>query len=212
MGKVRRLHDVSTTLEADLLVPSTNVPLNVSVHSVLGAVVVVLVRVPYDSGCRYTEGANAALAKIPGAKARVNGEPAKLAGLLADLESIPDESVRQALRNNGGGYLNHFQFFATMCAPDIERGSTGPEGELGDAIAERFGSFAEFRDAFTKKSKSLFGSGFVYLVKDGKDGGNLAIKSFPNQDSPVMSADMPILGLDLWEHAYVFALKLLASC
>jgi superoxide dismutase, Fe-Mn family len=146
------------------------------------------------------------LAKIPGAAKEVNGNPANLAALLADLDSVTDEQVRQALRNNGGGYLNHFQFFATLTPPDPSRETSGPEGDIALAIAERFGGFDAFREEFTKKSLGLFGSGFVYLVKEMKNSGSLAIKEYRNQDSPVMDGDVPIVGVDLWEHAYVVVL------
>jgi superoxide dismutase, Fe-Mn family len=146
------------------------------------------------------------LAKIPGAAKEVNGNPANLAALLADLDSVTDEQVRQALRNNGGGYLNHFQFFATLTPPDSSRETSGPEGDIALAIAERFGGFDAFREEFTKKSLGLFGSGFVYLVKEMKNSGSLAIKEYRNQDSPVMDGDVPIVGIDLWEHAYVVVL------
>jgi superoxide dismutase len=73
--------------------------------------------------------------------------------------------------------------------------------DIAQAIAERFGGFDAFREEFTKKSLGVFGSGFVYLVKEMKNGGNLAIKQYANQDSPVMDGDVPIVGIDLWEHA-----------
>lgn len=151
---------------------------------------------------KYTEGANAALAKIPGGTAMVDGDPAKLADMLGNLESVKDESIRNALRNNGGGYLNHYQFFATMGPANADRAKSGPDGLLGDAIAETFGSFQSFREQFTKAALTLFGSGFVYLVRDRKSGGQLAIKQYSNQDTPVMDGELPIVGLDVWEHAY----------
>lgn len=90
-----------------------------------------------------------------------------------------------------------------MGPADVDRAKTGPGGLLGDAIAETFGSFQSFRDQFTKAALTLFGSGFVYLVRDRKSGGQLAIKQYPNQDTPVMDGELPIVGLDVWEHAYV---------
>jgi Fe-Mn family superoxide dismutase len=121
--------------------------------------------------------------------------------MLAKLDSVEDAEVRRALRNNGGGFLNHFQFFATMTSPDPDRASAGPDGDIGNVIAERFGGFDAFQEEFTAKSLALFGSGFVYLIKEKKDGGNLVIKQYANQDNPVMDGDVPLLGIDLWEHA-----------
>jgi superoxide dismutase, Fe-Mn family len=121
--------------------------------------------------------------------------------LLANLSAVKDEQVRLDLRNNGGGYLNHFQYFATLTAPDEARAAAGPTGDLALAVNEKFGGFDAFRDEFSKKSTSLFGSGFVYLVKEMKNGGSLAIKQYPNQDSPVMDGDVPLVGIDLLEHA-----------
>jgi hypothetical protein len=84
-----------------------------------------------------------------------------------------------------------------------ERAKSGPDGDLGAAIAETFGSFQSFQEQFTKSAVGLFGSGFVYLVRDRKSGGQLAIKQYPNQDTPVMDGELPIVGLDVWEHALV---------
>lgn len=84
-----------------------------------------------------------------------------------------------------------------------ERAKAGPDGDLGMAIVESFGSFQTFREQFTKSALGLFGSGFVYLVRDRKSGGQLAIKQYANQDTPVMDGELPIVGLDVWEHAYV---------
>jgi superoxide dismutase, Fe-Mn family len=151
---------------------------------------------------KYTEGTNAALAKLGGA-GRLGGDPAALAALLAGLDDVTsDVGLRRALRNNGGGYLNHYQFFATLAPPNAARAAAGPEGDLAADIAAKFGGFDQFRTAFEAASLGLFGSGFVYLVKDISAGGELAIKSYANQDSPVMTDDVPVLGLDLWEHAY----------
>lgn len=144
---------------------------------------------------------NAALDKIPGAMAAVNGNPAMLAELLSSLDSVKDEKVRRLLRNNGGGYLNHYQFFATLAPPDDTRALRGPDGDLGNALADVYGNFERFKKDFTEKSLDLFGSGFVYLIKDHEMGGKLNIKPYSNQDSPVMDGDVPVLGLDLWEHA-----------
>ena len=120
--------------------------------------------------------------------------------LIANLDAVP-EDIRGAVRNNGGGHANHSLFWTVM-GP----GKGGePTGALGDAITSTFGSFDAFKDAFAKAGATRFGSGWAWLVlKDGK----LAIGSIANQDSPLMGQDIaglsgtPILGLDVWEHAY----------
>jgi len=114
--------------------------------------------------------------------------------LIADLSRVP-ESIRTAVRNNGGGHANHTLFWNVM-AP----GKGGePAGELGDAIAGTFGSFADFKTRFSSAAATRFGSGWAWLfVKDGK----LHVDSTPNQDTPTMAGGTPILGLDVWEHAY----------
>lgn len=105
-----------------------------------------------------------------------------------------------AVRNNGGGHYNHNLFWEIM-SPD---GGGTPEGELGDAIKETFGSFDEFKEQFATAAKNRFGSGWAWLVLDEK--GKLKIGSSPNQDNPLMDISdfkgTPILGLDVWEHAY----------
>ncbi len=114
--------------------------------------------------------------------------------LLADLNSVP-ESIRAAVRNNGGGHFNHSLFWKVM-----QRGGGGkPSGDLADAIDSTFGSFDELKSKFSQAAATRFGSGWAWLyVKDGK----LLLDSAPNQDSPVMDGGKPILGLDVWEHAY----------
>ena len=114
--------------------------------------------------------------------------------LVSDLDSIP-EDIRGAVRNNGGGHANHSLFWSVMGS-----GKGGePGGELGAAIAATFGSFDAFKDAFAQAGATRFGSGWAWLVVDG---GNLAVTSTANQDSPLMEGKTPILGLDVWEHAY----------
>ncbi len=114
--------------------------------------------------------------------------------LLADLASVP-ESIRTAVRNNGGGHFNHSLFWKVM-----QRGGGGkPSGELADAVDSAFGSLDELKNKFSQAAATRFGSGWAWLyVKDGK----LQLGSAPNQDSPVMDGGKPILGLDVWEHAY----------
>lgn len=115
--------------------------------------------------------------------------------LLASLDSVP-EGIRTAVRNNGGGFANHVLFWNVM-GPD----SGGePDGELGEAIAAEFGSFANFKEAFAKAAATRFGSGWAWLYVD--QSGKLVVGSTPNQDTPLMDGNTPILGLDVWEHAY----------
>jgi Fe-Mn family superoxide dismutase len=114
--------------------------------------------------------------------------------LISDLASVPQE-IRTAVRNNGGGHFNHSLFWNVMKAG----GGGAPGGELGDAIAGTFGSFDKFKELFTTAAMTRFGSGWAWLyVKDGK----LKVDSTANQDSPVMDGGKPVLGLDVWEHAY----------
>ena len=114
--------------------------------------------------------------------------------LLGDLDSVP-ESIRTAVRNNGGGYANHSLFWRTM-GPNA---GGSPSGDLAAAIDDAFGSFDAFKEAFAKAAGSRFGSGWAWLYVDG---GKLAVTSTPNQDTPLMEGKTPILGLDVWEHAY----------
>jgi superoxide dismutase, Fe-Mn family len=115
--------------------------------------------------------------------------------ILANLDSVPEDK-RTAVRNNGGGYANHNLFWQIM-GPN---GGGTPSGELADAINAAFGSFDGFKDAFSKAAATRFGSGWAWLVV-GSDG-SLSITSTPNQDTPLMEGKTPILGLDVWEHAY----------
>lgn len=115
--------------------------------------------------------------------------------LLGSLEALP-ETIRTAVRNNGGGYANHNLFWKTM-SPN---GGGEPAGELAEAINSAFGSLAAFKDAFAKAAATRFGSGWAWLYV-GKDG-KLAVTSTANQDTPLMEGYTPILGLDVWEHAY----------
>lgn len=114
--------------------------------------------------------------------------------LIADLDAVP-EAIRTAVRNNGGGHANHSLFWIT-----IGPGKGGaPTGALASAIDSAFGSFDAFKEAFAKAATTRFGSGWAWLSqKDGK----LTVSSLPNQDSPIMEGATPLLGLDVWEHAY----------
>ncbi len=115
--------------------------------------------------------------------------------LIADLDSVP-ESIRTAVRNNGGGHANHSLFWQLM-SPN---GGGEPKGAVADAINSTFGSFEKFKEEFTAAALGRFGSGWAWLVVDKS--GNLKVTSTPNQDSPLMEGETPILGLDVWEHAY----------
>ncbi len=136
----------------------------------------------------YITNVNAALEKHPtlGAKS--------VESLISDLDSVP-EAIRTAVRNNGGGHANH-SFFWKIIGPDT---GGSPKGQLAGAIDATFGSFDALKDAFLKAAVTRFGSGWAWLsVKDGK----LVVHSTPNQDSPLMEGATPVIGLDVWEHAY----------
>jgi Fe-Mn family superoxide dismutase len=115
--------------------------------------------------------------------------------LIADLEAVPAD-IRTAVRNNGGGHANHSLFWQIM----KPQGGGDPTGAIGQAIAAELGGFAAFKEAFGKAGATRFGSGWAWLAV-GKDG-KLAVFSLPNQDSPIMDGQTPLLGLDVWEHAY----------
>jgi Fe-Mn family superoxide dismutase len=114
--------------------------------------------------------------------------------MLADLTKVP-ENVRSAVRNNGGGHLNHGQFWTVM-APT---GGGAPTGAVADAIVGSFGGFEKFKELFTQAALGRFGSGWAWLSEDK---GKLVIHSTPNQDTPGMEGKRAIFGLDVWEHAY----------
>lgn len=114
--------------------------------------------------------------------------------LLKNLDEVPQD-IRTAVRNNGGGHANHSLFW-TILSPN---GGGEPSGELADKINDQFGSFENFKSEFEKAAASRFGSGWAWLVLNN---GNLEITSTANQDNPVMEGKTPLLGLDVWEHAY----------
>jgi len=115
--------------------------------------------------------------------------------LIAHLDEVPDE-IRNTLRNNAGGHANHSLFWLMM-KPD---GGGQPDGELAAAIDESFGSFEEFKKQFNEAATKVFGSGWAWLIITPD--GELAVESTPNQDNPLMNGAKPLLGLDVWEHAY----------
>jgi Fe-Mn family superoxide dismutase len=114
--------------------------------------------------------------------------------LLVGLDKVP-ENIRTAVRNNGGGHWNHSMFWKIM-----KKGGGGePKGALADGIKSTFGSFAEFKTKLAQAGATRFGSGWAWLfIKDGK----LIVESTPNQDNPIMNGGQPVMGLDVWEHAY----------
>ncbi len=115
--------------------------------------------------------------------------------LLKDLNAVP-EDIRGAVRNHGGGHANHTQFWVSLS----KDGGGEPTAKLGDAVKGAFGTFAAFKEQFSKAAMGRFGSGWAWLCV-GKDG-KLAVTSTANQDSPISDGMVPLLGLDVWEHAY----------
>ena len=137
----------------------------------------------------YVNNLNAAIEKHP----ELGGKSVE--ELVADLSAVP-EDIRTAVRNNGGGHLNHSFFWPLMSA----NGGGAPAGDLAAAIDKAFGNLDNFKGEFAKAATGRFGSGWAWLVVD--KGGNLAVTSTPNQDNPISEGLSPILGLDVWEHAY----------
>ena len=137
----------------------------------------------------YTNKLNAALEGHPDLAGKSIEE------LLGNLNAVP-EAIRTTVRNNGGGYANHNLFWEIMSP----RGGGEPSGELAAAINQACGSFAAFKEQFAKAAATRFGSGWAWLCV-GRDG-KLAVTSTPNQDTPLMDGQTPVLGLDVWEHAY----------
>jgi len=135
----------------------------------------------------YVDKANAALAGGP-----FDGKP--IEEVIANLGQVPEDK-RGAVRNNGGGHLNHSLFWESM-SPN---GGGAPDGDLGSAIDAAFGSFDAFKEQFEAAGVARFGSGWAWLVADG---GALKITSTANQDSPLTDGQTPLLGNDVWEHAY----------
>jgi len=136
----------------------------------------------------YINNLNAALEAHPDLQAK------SVEDLIKDLNALP-EAIRTAVRNNGGGHANHSLFW-TLMAPNA---GGAPTGKAADAINGAFGSFDSFKEQFGKAATTRFGSGWAWLVSSS---GKLVIESTANQDSPIMEGKKPILGLDVWEHAY----------
>lgn len=136
----------------------------------------------------YVNKLNAALEKAPGL------QKTSLEELLRGIATVP-EAIRTAVRNNGGGHANHTLFWQVM-AP---KGGGTPSGKLADALKDAFGGFDAFKEQFSAAAAGRFGSGWAWLVLHQ---GKLAVESTANQDSPLMDGKSPLLGLDVWEHAY----------
>ena len=136
----------------------------------------------------YVNNLNAAIEKAPELASK------SLDDLMRNVNTLP-ESVRTAVRNNGGGHWNHSMFWQIM-GP---KAGGEPAGNLGNAIRSAFGDFAKFREQFSAAGVGRFGSGWAWLVNNG---GKLSITSTPNQDNPLMEGQRAIIGLDVWEHAY----------
>lgn len=136
----------------------------------------------------YVNNLNAAIEKAPELANK------SLEDLMRGVNKLPD-SVKTAVRNNGGGHWNHSLFWQLMAA----KAGGEPGGNLGNAIRSAFGDFAKFREQFSAAGVGRFGSGWAWLINNG---GKLSITSTPNQDNPLMEGQNAILGLDVWEHAY----------
>lgn len=136
----------------------------------------------------YIDKLNAALEKFPELQSKSIDE------LCREISKVP-ESIRTAVRNNAGGHWNHSRFWLWM-APNA---GGAPTGKAAEAIKASFGSFDAFKKQFSQAGIDRFGSGWAWLMNDG---GRLSIASTPNQDNPLMEGKTPILGLDVWEHAY----------
>lgn len=136
----------------------------------------------------YLDNLNAALAEYPDLQSK------NIKDILSNLAAVP-HPIRETVRNNGGGYYNHMLFWEYMTPAQVE-----PHGKLKETLIKTFKSFDAFTEEFNTAAKSRFGSGWAWLCLN--TAGNLVITSTPNQDSPVAEALTPILGLDVWEHAY----------
>jgi Fe-Mn family superoxide dismutase len=136
----------------------------------------------------YVNNLNAALEKHP----ELQGKSVE--DLLKDINKVPDD-IRTAVRNNGGGHANHTMFWEIM-GP---KGGGAPTGAIGEAITSTFGDFEKFKAAVNDAGAKRFGSGWAWLIDAG---GKLVVESTANQDSPLMEGKKPILGVDVWEHAY----------
>jgi len=138
---------------------------------------------------------NAYVSKVNAALDGAGVAEQSIEDLCRNIASVPD-NIRGAVRNNGGGHANHSLFWTVMSAD----GGGEPSGALADAIGSELGGFAKFKEDFSNAAATRFGSGWAWLSVDA--GGKLVVESTPNQDNPYMAGSTPILGLDVWEHAY----------
>ncbi len=146
----------------------------------------------------YTNNLNAALEKLPEFSSKSIEE------IFTSLDDITDDAQRNAIKNNGGGFYNHNLYFSTL-SPN---GGGEPEGELAEQIKKDFGSFEALKDKLSQAAAARFGSGWAWL--SAKKDGSLQVSSSPNQDNPIMESKgewVPILGIDVWEHAYYLKYK-----
>jgi len=138
---------------------------------------------------------NAYVSKLNGALEGAGVADQSIEDLCRNIDSVP-ENIRGAVRNNGGGHANHSLFWTIM----NPQGGGEATGELAEAIGSELGGFASFKEAFSNAAATRFGSGWAWLSVEA--GGKLVVESTPNQDNPYMAGKTPILGLDVWEHAY----------
>lgn len=146
----------------------------------------------------YTNNLNAAMEKLPDLK------DASIEDIFKDLSKISDETLRNSVRNNGGGYYNHNLYFSIL----KPGGSKKPDGELAKQIDKDFGSFDSLKEKLTSAAMGRFGSGWAWL--SANKNGDLQVSSSPNQDNPIMESNgvwFPVLGIDVWEHAYYLKYK-----
>jgi len=132
--------------------------------------------------------------KVNGALEGTDLEGTSIEDVISDLSAVP-ENKRNAVRNNGGGHLNHTLFWESLSSD----GGGAPDGDLGEAIASTFGSFDDFKQQVKDTGINQFGSGWAWLVHHGS---GLAVVGTPNQDNPISDGKTPLLGVDVWEHAY----------
>lgn len=146
----------------------------------------------------HTNNLNAAMEKLPDLK------DASIEDIFKDLSKISDETLRNSVRNNGGGYYNHNLYFSIL----KPGGSKKPDGELAKQIDKDFGSFDSLKEKLTSAAMGRFGSGWAWL--SANKNGDLQVSSSPNQDNPIMESNgvwFPVLGIDVWEHAYYLKYK-----
>jgi len=132
--------------------------------------------------------------KVNGALEGTDLEGTSIEDVISDLSAVPEDK-RNAVRNNGGGHLNHTLFWESLSSD----GGGAPDGALGEAIASTFGSFDDFKQQLKDTGVNQFGSGWAWLVHHGS---GLAVVGTPNQDNPISDGKTPLLGVDVWEHAY----------